>query len=721
MILFILSIILICISSYLVASTIYGRSTFIVGSRILGFIYFILISFAQIVVSFEILSIFSFISQIGFISLNLLFFIGSLFFWNKNNRPIYAPSIKNELVKIKKAFLKDKTLIILGAAFVFFIFVTLMLCIFVPVNSYDALSYHLARVPFWLSNGNLNHFSISDMRMLVMPINSELLYAWVLLFLKEDWCLGLFSFFGYFLSVIVLYNFLGDLKFCTRKKLWVVFIFSSLSSVLVEASGTETEIIIGGLILSSIYLFYRGVKECSNIPLYFSALAYALAIGTKTPAIMAFLPCLLLFFVIAYQNRKNEFYKPMALFLGFLIVNFVIFASYNYVLNFIDYSNPLGAETSINGHSFFGGFKAFIANFIRYNFLMFDFSGFNYGDSLGHYILSFQNKIFDVLNIPHNIGVIGKLTNKINKSTMDPLMGSGLLGFLLFIPCIFCSLLKGFRKPLNNKKVILAVLGLMFYLNIMILSGSIGFMVFSIRFLTFFIVISAPVLVYSYIKSNKNIFKWFVIYLSFSYLTVIASHIVARPFFKLQYLYKLEKTLPKFRERIRCSQTFSFENSVPECLLKRELEKRPQKKHIAFFVSHQFRYYPIKTLEQKGWKLDFLFLEDLEKYDLNKYDLIITNNTFQNSDLVKHYSERKNEYTLKNNKLIFFKDRKAQCFYVDKNNSMIHDGQNKMVVASICFIPTKYLRSQNFHLIKKIFVEDGTPENSESIMIYEKE
>lgn len=720
MILFILSLILICISSYLVTSIVCAKDKIISGFQVTGVIYFLLISFAQIVLSFEILSLVNFISEIGFICLNVFFFAVSLFLWQKKNRSLYFLSIKNECVKIKKALLKDKSLIILSIGFVFFIIVTLILCIFVPVNSYDALAYHLARVPFWLSHGNLNHFSTSDMRMVVMPINSELLYAWVLLFLKEDWGLGLFSFFGYVLSVISLYGFLGDLKFCTRKKLWAVFMLSSMASVLVEASGSETEIIIGGLVLSSVYLFFKAVKNKSYVAFYFSSLAYALAIGTKTPAIMTFFACIIVFAVISFQYRKKEFYKPVMLFLGFLILNFIIFASYNYLLNFIDFANPIGSKYVIEGHSFFGGFKAFVANFIRYIFLMFDFSGFSYGDYLGPYIISFEHKIFGVLNIPYNFGAITSIDNQVNKSLMEPTMGPGLLGFLLFLPGCILALFRGFKKCAGYKKLILASFGAAFFFNVAVLSFSMGFMSYSVRFLTFFIIISSPVLAYSYVRKNRNIFKWAIIFFSLSYLTVMSTHIAARPFFKLIDVYKAEKSLTRFRERIRCSETFNFDNKMSVCLLKRELEKRPGQKKVAFFVNHYFRSYPIKMLEYRGWKTDFLLLEDIDKIDLNQYDLIITNNVTQCTDAVKNSDIWKKNYVFYNNSVIFLKDYRAKCLYTDRNNSLIFNGQNVPIAYSVCFIPVKYFNALKFHLVKKIKVAKDEVGKSSSIMIYSK-
>ena len=70
----------------------------------------------------------------------------------------------------------------------------------------------------------------------------------------------------------------------------------------------------------------------------------------------------------------------------FLIINFAIFSSYNYVLNYIDYGNALGSESARAVHGFRGGIKAFVGNFIRYIFMLFDFSGFRYSEYVGQWI-----------------------------------------------------------------------------------------------------------------------------------------------------------------------------------------------------------------------------------------------------------------------------------------------------------------------------------------------
>ena len=103
---------------------------------------------------------------------------------------------------------------------------------------------------------------------------------------------------------------------------------SSFPSVIVQISGTETDVIIAGLVLASIYLFWNALKNSKISTLYFSALAYALAIGTKTPALMLVLPVGLWMLWMAYSYKQKDFYKPIVWFLGFGVINFVLFASY---------------------------------------------------------------------------------------------------------------------------------------------------------------------------------------------------------------------------------------------------------------------------------------------------------------------------------------------------------------------------------------------------------
>ena len=119
-----------------------------------------------------------------------------------------------------------------------------------------------------------------------------------------------------------------------------------------QVSSLETDVLIAGIILASITLFLYALKDKNHSVIYFSSLAYAIAMGTKSPAVIAFPGVFLLMTYFSYKDLKKECYKPLVSFLAFLFINFMIFSSYNYILNFIDYKSFLGSESARAIHGF---------------------------------------------------------------------------------------------------------------------------------------------------------------------------------------------------------------------------------------------------------------------------------------------------------------------------------------------------------------------------------
>ena len=196
---FLLSFLMVFLSSYLIASVFAPKKFGI------GLLYIFVIAFAQVVGTIELLSLFSLINSAGIFVINLIVLVGSVIFFKKSEKPLYIPNFRRTAIKIFHALKKDKILALMAVGFLFLMAFLIFINAIMPINSYDALTYHLNRAAYWLSQGNLNHFLTPDDRNLVMPINSEILYTWVLAFLKNDWGLGFFSFTGYVMSVIALW------------------------------------------------------------------------------------------------------------------------------------------------------------------------------------------------------------------------------------------------------------------------------------------------------------------------------------------------------------------------------------------------------------------------------------------------------------------------------------------------------------------------------------
>lgn len=689
MFLFFISFLLVFVSSYLLVSVINPKK------NILGLIYLCLITFAQIVLTFEILSLFTAINQICVLALNLLFTGGSVYFWNKSKRPLWSLSCKDFRNRMNNALKLDKSLMWLYVGFMTCIIVAIILNALMPITNADAQAYHCARSLFWVLQGSLNHFIVPDIRNLCLPINSEILYAWVILFLKTDAFFGFFSFVGYWMAVISIYNILGFMGYCVRKRLWVIFILSSFSSVIVQLSGTETDIIIAGLITSSIFMFWYALKHNEKIPLFMASLAYALAIGTKTTALIAIPGAGLILAGLCFYYKK---YKPLGLFLVFGILNFLIFSSYNYILNLIDYHNISGPVNFLVVSKNYYGIKGMVANFIKYIFMFVDVTGFTWSKYLGPIVVFGRNNILNLLHLGYIKDGLYTTPYEVNNRLLEPLMGAGILGLIVFLPSLIWASIKPLFKHKSRKTLLVGLFALAFIVNILSISYLLAYMAFSVRFIMSFMVISSPILVYSYL-SKKNPFKYIIIFFALFYLMCVSTHIWPRPFMKIaRKLVHEHRSITYVRHLARCKDFDAIpEYSNAMCPLADKIqEKLSNKKRFLAFISSSECIFIVKALEFKGYHIDFANLEDVQNINFDKYDYVIKPSEAQISTLIKHYEQRKDEVKIKNNKIISSTNQLTPCLY-QQNVAILtaKDKEAKYPFQSYCGMSQEYLAEKH--------------------------
>lgn len=690
MILFIISFCLVLLSSYFITSIIAPKKD------IVGLIYLPILAFAQVVLTLESLSLFSAIKVPWVLALNFLFFSVISFIWFKKSKPLWSIGCKEVFNRIKNSLKLDKSLIFLFIGFCVFVISAITLCFLLPISNADAQAYHVARSVFWVFQGNLNHFDVSDIRDLCLPINSEILYTWVILFIKKGVFLSFFSFIGYVFSMISVYNILGYLKYCVRKRLWVIFILSAFASVLVQASGTETDIIISALVLSSIFLFWYSLKYNKIVPIYMASLAYALAVGTKTTAIIA-IPSVGLFLLALCIIYKK--YKPIGLFLGFGLINFFIFSSYNYILNFIQFGNFMGSDSFIVVSKNYYGFKGMIANFIKYMFMFFDFTGFTWSKYVGSYIMNLRLSTLSFFHLAYvNDGLYS--VSGVNNYLLEPLMGAGILGFLVFLPCLAWSLIKPIFKFKSKKVWVLFGFGCLFIVNVLVMSYLLVYMAYSVRFVMTFMVLSSPILLYSYL-SKRNPFKYIIVAFALFYLILVSTHIWARPFISIVKILRVNPSLSELHERTLCydwKQVIRVSNST--CALKYKIKKyySTENKILAFIPSSDFRYI-LKFLEFEGYKIDFGRLENIDNIDLSKYNLIIANLNGQDSTLITDYQRRKSEFIIANGGYVQVKKTLVPCIYqYNVKIPWIINGKKTPPFQVLCIMSQEYIKRQHLKL-----------------------
>lgn len=710
MCLFIVSFILVFSSSYLITSLLAEKNS------PLGLLYIPIIAFSQVILTFEILSLFSAIKIPFVLILNIVFSLITFYIWSKKNKPLWffdKEVLKRFFTRLKNALKLDKTLIVLGLCFMVFILTALFLAIIMPVTSGDGKVYHVARSFFFVLNGNLNHFIINDIRALCLPINSEIVYAWIILFLKKDICIAVFSFIGYLITITALFDIMGYLHFAYRRRLWVIFLLSSLASVLVQASSTETDIVITSLVLSSIYMFWTGLKTNKKIPVFMAALSYALAIGTKTPSIIM-IPAVGFFMVtLCFYYRR---FKPLFEFLGFGVINFIIFSSYNYILNFIDYKNIAGPEYFMIVSKNYYGIKGACANFIKYIFMLFDFTGFKWSDYMMEDLLKIKDSVLTFFGLQEVKDGLYTSGIYFQRSLIDQLMGAGILGFLTYLPCWIWSLFNGFSK--NKFKKMLFLYGFIFLINLIVISFSLSYMAYSVRFVMEFMVISAPILAYSYF-SNKNPLKYIIIYFSIYYLACVSTHIWARPVKKIVNTLKQTHSVSQLRNIIICTNYGAFEDDRIDCKTINHIKQYKPDTKILLMTEAETNYVGLGKIMLDGYQIDIAEPELLsfKDTDFNNYDLIITPLTRQRSTVIKDYENRKDDCVVDVKRKIVqvVKKRDYDCFYEYNSKISLYDknGERRLPFAVTCNVNKNYIESKGFHLTRIVGSQDPASENGD--------
>ena len=599
-------------------------------------VIFFISFFAFVILNIEILSLFKGISGQNILILTILEFLIVGFIWFKNKKIPSTSNFKGFLIELKNSLLADKSLLVLFLFWVFCITISFILALLSPVNEPDAQGYHALRSLFWAKDGFISHFEIADIRCHSMPINSELFYVWILSLSKNDLGFGLLQFFSYFLLIISSFKIMEFYEIDFNKRIWSILIFSSFAGVISQISSTQTDLLVGSLLTTSFYLILEFKKQNKLNFLYFASLSMAISFGVKSTGIIASIPLLIWYIFLL----RKEFIKYFL----FLILNFSIFSSYNYILNLINYSSPLGSKSALLGHGFWGGFGAIVANFIRYIFQFFDFSGFTLGFYINKFLLSAQAAAIEFFNIPRDLGENVGL-NFTNISMTEQVLGFGILGFLVFLPS---SIIGFFNKKLR-------IFSIIFWAMILTLSFSIAYMIYSIRFIVTFVAFSIPLISLTYFK-KMNLYKFFIILFAIFYLGYASLFLSQRPMYHLKKEFQKTPDIKLIQNKMR-DLNYKFYPSFNEAYTMKSAVQPICKDNskIAIFASNGYMLYSTKFLEfNNSCKIDTLNILHIRNYDLSNYDYIITQKNLPQHIEVINANDIKNPLTPSN---------KAICYY----------------------------------------------------------
>ena len=218
--------------------------------------------------------------------------------------------------------------------------VTAFLAVAVAPNNWDSMTYHLARIGYWLQFDSALHFDNGTSRQLAQPPNGEFLQAWTILMSGTDRLAALVQWSA--LVGLAAATCLGArvLGFSRPAALFAAALFVLLPQPTLQASTTQNDLIVCFFLVAALLFAVRGLRDRHTGELAVGAVALGVAVGTKGTALLA-LPSVAIVLVAALVAcRPPARIVARAAALGVIAV--AALGAFNYVLNQDSFGTAFG-------------------------------------------------------------------------------------------------------------------------------------------------------------------------------------------------------------------------------------------------------------------------------------------------------------------------------------------------------------------------------------------
>lgn len=287
--------------------------------------------------------------------------------YKKNNAIICETEklIRSIFIKISKLNIQEKILL-----FLIFLILTLTFIqgIIYPPNNWDSMTYHLARVPNWLSHQSVEHYPTHTLRQLYQPPFSSFVIMNFNTLSRNDLFSNSIQFFLLVFSLTAITKIVKYLKLSQKWVIIAIVLIVTIPEVILQASGTFNDIIVSYFILLSVYYGIKVIKEKEISNFIYFGLSSGFAILSKGTSYVYLFP---IFFIYGFSLlmiliRKRQYVSllySLLIVISILMVNLPHYAR-NYNLN----ENILGITDFQTPHKDFNEkvtLPLFFSNFIK--------------------------------------------------------------------------------------------------------------------------------------------------------------------------------------------------------------------------------------------------------------------------------------------------------------------------------------------------------------------
>ncbi|MCJ7434108.1 MAG: glycosyltransferase family 39 protein [Anaerolineales bacterium] len=306
-------------------------------------LYTALICGTLIAASTEILSLFHAISFWTIAGLWGLTILAALAYLIRNRKNIrFTPSLAPASALTVDAWL-------LFASVIFIAGMTAVIAFYAAPNTWDSMTYHLARTIHWMQNGSVDFYPTNILRQLHLNPWSEYAMMQFLLLSGSDKLVNFVQWFSMAGSLIGVTLIAEQLGATPRTQVYAAAIAATIPMGILQASSTQNDYAAAFWLVCFVYVGFAFKRSGTMKDALAAGVALGIAILTKATVYIFAIPFLLWFSLsVLWKDRLSAIRPLFAIALIVLLLN-----SGLYIRNYDLYGSPLGPrQESETGHEY---------------------------------------------------------------------------------------------------------------------------------------------------------------------------------------------------------------------------------------------------------------------------------------------------------------------------------------------------------------------------------
>ncbi len=310
-----------------------------------------LLMMAQLVLISQVLSILEHLNSSGYLIGQLIMLVLSLALWWWRGQPPLLSGLRFNPPDIRRTLKTHPVLVVMGLLLGVMIAYYAISGAIARNYFLDAERYHIPRAFLWLQYESANHFFTQNFRMTDFPPNASFIYAWMMALSGHTAGLNIPQAVAALSGALATFGLARAAGFRRSQSVFTALLLLFNLELLNQVQEAQIDLIVMAL-TGAFMLFVVRVMQvqtrkdahAQKIYLLYLAIGFGLALGTKYTVLFILPGAAFGFLVYALYHFRREALSVLAACTIASVSGFMVFGSYNYILNMTEYGSPFGSR-----------------------------------------------------------------------------------------------------------------------------------------------------------------------------------------------------------------------------------------------------------------------------------------------------------------------------------------------------------------------------------------